>query len=346
MKTILRLSMLLAPLTLLNGVSLWAEEAAPQAPSSGAESQVVESDLILGDDVAGEVSIRDDDGELVAQLYKREGHEVSIPLEPGTYAIECVTEPQFLHAEIKISEDERVVVNRDRLHTRDGKAPRVSMRRKPKRERPSRPAYNLRPCRLTMDMGVWTDGGGKTSIVINDDGIESRNGGFLGGMSFGLRVTPEWMMAFGVTSRLIEAHDAHWYDAEDIDRASFLTSVTVGARYYLSSFARRSVAKPYVSAGIGPTFGTEVESREWRDSNRWRRHDRETVRSEAVFGGYLGAGIDLHPTGWLVLGSDVTYHISPKLSEEVGGRRETNGFAFAFQVGASFGRRLPKRDER
>jgi hypothetical protein len=68
------------------------------------------------------------------------------------------------------------------------------------------------------------------------------------------------------------------------------------------------------------------------------------VRSEAVFGGYVGAGVDLHPTRWLVLGTDVSYHVSPRLSEAIDGRRDTKGLAFAFQIGTSFGRPLPARD--
>jgi outer membrane protein W len=137
-----------------------------------------------------------------------------------------------------------------------------------------------------------------------------------------------------VTSRLIDAHAADWHDAEG--RASFLTTLAIGARYYLPPLAAQSAAKPYVSAGVGPTFGTEVKSSDWLHV----LGHRDTVRSQAVFGGYVGAGIDLQPTSWLVLGTDVSYHISPKLSEAIDGRRDTKGFAFAFQIGTSFGRRL------
>jgi hypothetical protein len=302
-----------------------------------------ETGLTLGEDVAGEVSVRDSEGHLVARMLKRGGRRVLVPLDPGTYEIECETEPQLFHAAVNLGTGERIVIDRDRLKPQERMSvrPVPHLKREHDRARPSRPTYDLRLCRLTMDMGAWASGHGATSIVITDDGIESRNGGVLGGMSFGYRVTPEWMLTLGVASRLIDAHDAHWWNGDGVARASFLTTLTVGARFYLPPLATRSAAKPYLSAGFGPTFGTEVESSAWLGSESWRGHDAETVRSEAVLGGYLGAGIDLHPTSWLVLGSDVAYHLAPKLSEPVGGRRDPSGLAFAFQVGVSFGRRLP-----
>jgi outer membrane protein W len=313
-----------------------ADEGGPTAEGASDALPAVETGITLGADIVGDVSIRDVEGYVVAQLEKRGGREVVVPLDPGKYEIECVTEPRLFHAAINVEGGERIVIGRDQLRLRREKQARHWLDRSKQRERarPSRPTYDLRVCRLTIDMGGWANGHGATSVIVTDDGIESHNGGFLGGMSFGYRATPEWMFTLGVTSRLIDAYDGHWYDVDGYDHASFLTTFSVGARYYLPPLAATSQVKPYVSAGIGPTFGTEVESDGWH-------HDGDTVRSEAVFGGFVGAGVDLHATSWLVLGTDVSYYISPRLSEAVGGRRDTKGFAFAFQIGASFGRRLP-----
>ena len=326
----------------------WAQETATQATGAEAVPPVAdrhdaESGLTLGEDVVGEVFIRSADGDLVAQLHKRSGRRVSVPLDPGQYEIECVTEPQRLHAAVSLGDGEQVVIDRGRLQSQPGKHARSRLlhwlRREPEPARPTRPTYDIRAYRLTVDMGGWADGHGATSVVVTDDGIESHNGGFLGGISWGCRITPEWMFTLGVTSRLIAAHDAGWRDVNAFDQASFLTTLAVGARYYLPPLAAQSAAKPYVSAGVGPTFGTEVKSSDWLHV----LSHQDTVRSQAVLGGYVGAGVDLQPTSWLVLGTDVSYHISPKLSDAIDGRRDTKGFAFAFQIGTSFGRRLPVR---
>ncbi|MEJ2116360.1 MAG: aldehyde dehydrogenase family protein, partial [Alphaproteobacteria bacterium] len=54
---------------------------------------------------------------------------------------------------------------------------------------------------IETNLRRWTGRGGTTSIVIDDEGFRGENGGFLGGLTFGYRVTPEWMVTLGVTSR-------------------------------------------------------------------------------------------------------------------------------------------------
>jgi len=353
MHNLARVGSFLMTFAVLGAAATVAAESSSQATGQSADTPLpaasqldAEAGVTLGEDVVGEIFIRNVDGDLVAQMLKRSGRRVVVPLEPGKYDVECVTEPQRLHAAVSLGNGEQIVLDRDKLQPEPRRRALHWLRRRHEHERPgpSRPTYDVRTCRFTMDMGGWTDGHGRTSVVITDDGIESRNGGFLGGLSFGYRVTPEWMVTLGVTSRLIAAHDGDWREANAVDHASFLTTLAVGARYYLPPMAAQSGVKPYVAAGIGPTFGTEVDSRYWYDAGGDHHRNRNTVRSEAVFGGYVGAGIDLHPTRWLVLGTDVSYHVSPKLSDAVDGRRDTKGFAFAFQIGTSFGRRLPARD--
>jgi outer membrane protein W len=193
-----------------------------------------------------------------------------------------------------------------------------------------------RSWRVTFDTGVWfAEGAGSSTFVVTDHGFRSENGGFLGGVSVGYRASPEWMINVAVQSRVMEVADDHYGLLGDADHVSMISTLSMGARYYVPPLASRSAVKPYVSAGLGPSIGFDIESRD----DGWRDHHHDSVRSETVFGGQVGAGVDIQASSWVVLGSDVTYHFVSKFSEPFGGRKDASGFTFSFQIGATFGRR-------
>jgi outer membrane protein W len=303
--------------------------------------------LTLDEDLAGEIFIYDAERRLVTKLLKEEGRPVDVRLEPGRYEVEWEPEPGRLSATLSIACGERLVVDREAFRGEpradDSPFPPSVERRMACRR--VKPGLDLRSWRLTFDSGLWiADGAGSTSFVATDHGFRSEDGGFLGGVSVGYRLSPEWMVDFSAANRIIEAVDAEYGTDEDIDRVSMISTLSVGARYYLPPLAARSSVKPYVRAALGPSIGFDIESRHDDSWHHW--HDSDSVRTTTVLGGQVGAGVDIHATNWLVLGSDVTYHLVSKFSEAVGGHKDASGFTFTFQIGTAFGRRVPARASR
>jgi hypothetical protein len=343
MRRMARAALVLIPFLWVSRGDLFAQEGSAPAEQGGdalsaaiAHEPGAESEVAFLEGVAGTLTVRDTERRLVVKLLKKEGRPMRVTLDPGPYVIELENETgDRYHTRITLDPGQRAVIG-----TNDFAPEKVTRPAK----QISRPVLDLRRVRLTGDWGLWATGDGTTSIVVTDHSVRSENGGLVGGMSVGYRLTPEWMVTLGFSSRLIEAFDGDWY-ANQVDSASFMTTCTFGARYYVPSLAARSVVKPYVSAGIGPVFGMETESydREWGSGRRHYSHD--TVRSEAVLGGYVGGGLDVQPTSWLVIGTDVGYQFASKFSEPVGGRKDPSGFTFTMQMGVNLGRRLPAPDK-
>jgi hypothetical protein len=352
MRHVIRFGIMLVMPFFWHGEHAWADvaqaqettPAQPDAATSAEEtaeegaSTAMATGLIFDEDVAGEIVVRDDEG-LAARFFKTEGHRITLGLPTGRYEITCETPPEKTRVDVRLAADEQRILSRadlcgsvpERGDEEDAPARHRS------RCRSARPESELRSWHITADSGFWlADGSSSWSAVVTDHGIHSNDGGFSGGMSIGYRISPEWMVGFSLSNNLIEASDWENELGEELEHASMVTALSLNARYYLPPLAKRAALKPYVSAGLGPYMGLDVESRHTR-----HEHDSEHVRAETVLGGHIGGGVDIHPTNWLVLGTNLEYHITPDFSNAVAGRRNGTGAVFGFQMGVTFGKRLP-----
>ena len=67
--------------------------------------------LDLDEDVAGRLYIRDENGELVAELNKKRGHAMSLGLPAGRYAVNLQQEPDYMGATVVLSNGKREKVS-------------------------------------------------------------------------------------------------------------------------------------------------------------------------------------------------------------------------------------------
>jgi len=314
--------------------------------ASADEASPALGDVAFDDALAGAIWIRDGRSRLVARLVKEKGRSVTVRLAPGRYTLEWKRESCL--ATINVEGAERLAIDRVALCGEETppseKKPIVVHRRHrpaPKAERWD--DSNLRRWRLTLDSGLWlANGSSSATIVVTDFGFHSHDGGVLGGFSLGYRISPEWMITFGNSNRVLDVTerggpcDDDYGD--DYERTSIISTFSAGARFYLPGLVSRSAVKPYVSAGVGPAVALDVEH--WDDCGRGCWRDSEEVRTSSVFSGQLGAGFDVQPTSWLVLGAEATYHLAPDFSEPVSGHDNASGFTFSFQAGVTFGPHL------
>ncbi len=318
-------------------------EAAPvvQAVDAGELPPGMMTGLVFETDVAGKIVINDSGG-FELRLDKTLGARAAVPLLPGEYEITCERRSDHLRARIRLNEGERKIIERADLRPAP-QPPVVSQERPPRADQPCRSGWGAqepRVWRLSLDSGLWLGRGEhEWSSVVDDDTFRIDHGGLVGGMSIGYRLSPEWLVGVSFSNRLIEVSDEDDDLGYDRSRVSTVTTLSLGTRFYLPPLAARSAVKPYLSAGAGPALGIDVESQEtWGEHGH--DHEHSHVRTEAVMSGQLGAGIDLQPASWLVLGTDVTYQFAPKFSENFGSHRDSSGFTFTFQLGVTFGCRL------
>jgi hypothetical protein len=311
-------------------------------PALADEASLTLGDVAFDDALAGAIWIRDADSRLVARLVKEKGRSVTVRLVPGRYTLEWKRESCL--ATIKLEEAQRVAVDRVALCGEEAPSSEktpivVHRRRRPAPRGEDRSDSNLRRWRLTLDSGLWlASGSSSATIVVTDFGFHSHDGGVLGGFSLGYRISPEWMITFGNSNRVLDVTEHGGPCDDDYERTSVISTFSAGARFYLPGLVSRAAVKPYVSAGVGPAMALDVEH--WDDCGRGCWRDSEEVRTSTVFSGQLGAGFDVQPTSWLVLGAEATYHLAPDFSEPVSGHDNASGFTFSFQAGVTFGPHL------
>ena len=115
------------------------------------------------------------------------------------------------------------------------------------------------------------------------------------------------------------------------NKAFSVSSILLGARYYLPESTLKSSVRPYFAAGIGPYIGNIAKN----EVDIWIVNSSKTL---TAFGGHVGGGVDIQLNSRFMIGLNAGLNLMTDFSEQVGGRHNYSGFEVGLGIGFLFGK--------
>ena len=276
--------------------------------------------LVLGEQIEGRFFVSNAAQQLVVELYKPAGRRVELGLEPGTYEIRIERAASAMVTRAVIADGGKVALDPAQFH--------ATVMEKTRRRGVEAPPFAVAGRnRVALLLGVSAHGDGGATAVSGTDA-----GGFLGGLQYTRYVREN--LAFTVSPHTVASVTGSRVSADGVfSGTASVAALPFGVRWAPrgDDLWRRAV-KPFVSASVGPVFGSTSGS----------TVTRGTVVSGATtsttVGGLVGGGVDLHTGRTFSIGVEAGYAWTAKFSEPVGGRRDYSGFEMSLGFGWLFGR--------
>lgn len=184
---------------------------------------------------------------------------------------------------------------------------------------------------IEISFGMWNES--KAGNQISTGGIISnaKTNGLIGELSY--CYWPQENLALNISAGVISAEATLTTSGSNIlttgfsQRASSVTPILFGVKYYFLEPTPTSFARPYLSGAIGPTLGFEANNSLFV----------QEAHSESALGGRLGVGVDVLLGQNFKFGASAGYFLMTDFKESVGARINYNGPALAFNFGFIFG---------
>ncbi len=162
-----------------------------------------------------------------------------------------------------------------------------------------------------------------SEINLSDDG---------GWISFLSRINDNWFGELGLGAfGKVEARSNYFNDANV--HISTVNPITFGLRYELFSLDNQSAFQPYISGGAGPYLLSDIYATE----EHFGDDEEVSAKTDAIKGGYAGAGLNFAFTSWLNFGFDARYHFV-----DFDKKHERSGWEYGFGLTFMWGRYHPK----
>jgi outer membrane protein W len=178
---------------------------------------------------------------------------------------------------------------------------------------------------IELNLGLW--GGAKASNTVAVTGIQSeaKTGGFAGGLGYSYWLREH--LAVTVTASLLRAQASTSVSISNVtQQASAVIPLLLGIRYYVPEPDSSTSVRPFLSAAIGPYFGSEAKN----------TFLSQEARTETALGGHLGVGIDFFLGNHFKIGANVGYHLMADFETTVGARKNYNGADFTLGIAYIF----------
>jgi hypothetical protein len=279
--------------------------------------------LVLGEDLDGRVFIRNAAQQLVVELYKTAGHRQDVWLEPGSYDIRVERKQTLFTGKLAVATGARQVVEMAQLRVTAGEVAR--------RRGYQPPPYAVAGRnRLDILLGMAptpSHADGTATVVAGTD-----DGAMLAGLQF-----TRWFrenLAFTAAFNSLAGRSGSTVGPNGtVAGSSSVRTLGVGARWNpLRGDLQRQAAKPYLSASVGPVFG----------SNDGVTVTPQSVHAgtytETAVGGLVGGGVDVHAGRHWSFGVEGGYHWMSNFSQPVGALRNYSGWQLTASVGWVFGK--------
>lgn len=268
--------------------------------------------LVLSEDLNGQFLIRNANQQLVAELFKPAGRKVELGLEPGEYDIRFEQRPGLFTASVRLAEGQRLLLGQG--HFQPATRERTTLRGEGGPPDVARANGLARRHRIEVRVGAWRPTGAETrSTPIRASGEVAEN--ILGGASY----------AYGVQENLSAMLTFSGLAAKATNlNVQSIASILFSVRYYLPKSTLRTSFRPYLTAGVGPYIGNEVES--------------SAVKTLGTLGGHVGGGLDILLSRHFMIGSEIGYDPVMSFSEPIGSRRNYSGFEFSVGISFLFGK--------
>ena len=182
-----------------------------------------------------------------------------------------------------------------------------------------------------LQVGAWVDQSGSESrVLVSGARVETKMGGFAGGLSYAYWLQENLAVQFGFTALVADLETS----VQSIGRVSTTTAtvtpVLMGVRYYWPRSSYGTKVRPFVGAAVGTAFGSESNT----------RVDNEVIvesNTEIAFAGQTTLGIDFLLGRHFGLGVRTGYTLMTDFSDPIGGSKNYSGGLFTFGVSYHFG---------
>lgn len=177
---------------------------------------------------------------------------------------------------------------------------------------------------LEVNFGFWS-GGASNTIIPGGIQAEVGAGSFIGGLQ-----ATYWFKEYAaltVSAGLLSGKITSTVNILSANQqVSSVAPVLLGVRYYALGSDADGEVRPYLSAAAGPYVGSQTTNRVLSQESR----------TESVFGGRIGAGVDFFLGDHFKLGAGGGYNLMGDFSEPLGGRTNYNGGDFSIGAGYLF----------
>ena len=150
-------------------------------------------------------------------------------------------------------------------------------------------------------LSYWNLGSGPARVDATSENAAFEINGAGGWLNFYTRLSNKWLfdLSFGMVTR-VRGHDSN-FGGTEVD-ISALIPLLFGTRYQFLPARSDSRVQPYLAAGLGPHWSTNLSV------TNQVTNEQISGQGKAHFGGYLGAGMNLDLQSWLALTFDLKYH--------------------------------------
>ncbi len=184
---------------------------------------------------------------------------------------------------------------------------------------------------LELRLGMWN----QTTDVRTETGIGGvetsvKSSGFVGGIAYGHWLQENMALTFGINGMALDV-STNTGTVGVISETSAVASMLMGLKFYFPGSTLEGSVRPYVSAAAGPYIGSQ-------SSTEVGTTVINKERTETVFGGQVGAGIDFVTSRHFMMSAGFAYNMMSDFDEAIGGSRNYSGPEFRFGFSWLFGR--------
>jgi hypothetical protein len=265
--------------------------------------------LLLSEELAGRLFIRNENNQLVAELQKPAGRAIELGLEPGKYTLDLQRQPQIALATVELKSGERLILKNSAFQsaTTEPTAARGEPGAGTQAPQPLPVlASPFRSSRIELGITGWPGSGGTAAI-------QSSAGGTL---AYWYR--PRANLAVGIA--LSGGYGGIGPGISDV------FSITPVVRYYIFKSALATALNPYLKAGAGPYIGSQVGP---------------GIETLTAFGASFGGGLDLRLSRRFFVFVEGGYHALTDFSNPVGGKKNYSGGEMSAGLAWQFGKPVP-----
>ena len=189
---------------------------------------------------------------------------------------------------------------------------------------------------LGLRLGMWnqtTDA--RTEVTIGSVSTSVGSNGFIGGLSYGYGLTESFALNINIGAMFADVStQTSVYEVSS--NTSTITLILMGIKRYFPSSTYGTSVRPFVSASIGSFVGNQ--------SGTVVRTGVDVIiesRTEAAFGGQIGAGVDFIIGDHIMTGVSLGYDLMTNFDKPIGGSKNYSGLEVIFGFSYLFGSSTP-----
>jgi outer membrane protein W len=184
---------------------------------------------------------------------------------------------------------------------------------------------------LELRFSAWTQATvSRTEISPGSVSTSVDASGLGGSLAYGHWLSEGWAFNISVGAMAAGVEVESGTGGVQTDTA-VITQIFIGAKYYFPPSTYGSSVRPFLSASVGPSIGSQT---------RTETGSVVTVESrvETSFGGQLGAGIDFPVGRHFMIGASLGYNLMTDFDRRIGGSRNYSGPTFGIGLSYLFGK--------